>query len=82
MLRLLQFEGENFHQYFTRLHEYVDDLSSLGYQYGVQEMCVCIFDGMNAETRSLVEHISNGGLLDMGLFDIWDIFCRMRTFAQ
>ena len=40
-------------------------------------MLLCIFDGMTAETRSLAERLSDGGLLDMGLSEMWEFFCYM-----
>ena len=82
MLRLTQFEGENFHQYFTRLHEYVDDLGSWGYQFSIRDMIMCIIDGMTVETRALAEHLSNGGLKRLGgLSGLWDFFCYIDYHA-
>ena len=32
---------------------------------------------MTPKTRSLAEHMSDGGLLDMGLSEMWEFFCYM-----
>ena len=77
MVSLLQLPGENFYLYFIRLQEYINDVYSWGYQASIREVLLCIFDGMTPETRSLAERLSDGGLLDMGLSEMWEFFCYM-----
>ena len=52
MLRLSQFEGENFHLYLTRLQRCVDIRNVRGFHDSLRDMVVCVVEGMTAETKA------------------------------
>ena len=77
MLRLLQFEGENFHLYLTRLQRYVDIRNERGFHDSLRDMVVCVVEGMTAETKARAIYMSGGSLARLGLVGIWDLICYM-----
>ena len=72
-----QLQDEHFHEYFSRFQDYEFELGAWGYQYSDGEVCSCIINGMNLETRGLADYMSNGRLLYMEPVECWDFFCFM-----
>ena len=72
-----QLQDEHFHEYFSRVQEYVFELGAWGYQYSDREVCNCIINGMNLETRELDDYMSNERLLYMDPVECWDFFYFM-----
>ena len=52
-------------------------LGTWGYQPCERELCQCIIDGINLETRGLAYYMSNGTILYMAPVECWDFFCFM-----
>ena len=48
-----------------------------GYQDSLQDMVVCVLEGMTPETKELAESMSNGGFASFNLSEMWDFFCYM-----
>lgn len=74
-----QLDGEQFHNYFSRLEEYVTYYYSCGYNFHKWELCHVIKEGMNPESWILVHYMSNGMVLDMDDDNCWDFFCNMAS---
>lgn len=45
-----QYEGEQFHAYFSRFQDYVDYLCSYGYTFYYEDLGHVILEGLNPES--------------------------------
>ena len=74
-----QYEGEQFHHYFSRFHEFVENMCSLGFSYYKWELSRVIIEGMNPESWDLANYYGNGMILDMDGDDCYDLFCYISS---
>ena len=74
-----QYEGEQFHAYFSRFQDYVECLASCGYSFYYEDLGLVILVGLNPECWSLANCMGDRQILDMDDSYCWNFFCNMSA---
>ena len=74
-----QYEGEQFHAYFSRFQDCVDYLASYSYTFYYDDSIHVILEGLNPESWILANYMGDGQILDMVDGYRWDFFCNMSA---